>query len=202
GHDARAPALRGPTHVQRDEEHRPRPPARRREPGRQPLAGLSPRVLPAELAWGGECRGAGLRLGPGFLHHAGAAGRSARRLALDADRATGQRPHQLGPRVRAGGGAARADPARPDRLPALPRDRGLVQRGGGPVNGRRDGSAGADEWDIARLALYTLTGLILLFLLLPMFVIVPISFSSAKFLTFPPPGWSLQWYEKYFTSPA
>jgi len=70
------------------------------------------------------------------------------------------------------------------------------------VNGWRDGRAGPGDWDIARLALYTLTGLILLFLLLPMFVIVPISFSSAKFLTFPPPGWSLQWYEKYFTSPA
>lgn len=56
------------------------------------------------------------------------------------------------------------------------------------------------EWDVATGILYAVSGLVLLFLILPMFVIVPISFSSAKFLTFPPPGWSLQWYAKYFTS--
>jgi putative spermidine/putrescine transport system permease protein len=31
-----------------------------------------------------------------------------------------------------------------------------------------------------------------------MFVIIPISFSSARYLTFPPPGLSLQWYQGYF----
>jgi putative spermidine/putrescine transport system permease protein len=63
-------------------------------------------------------------------------------------------------------------------------------------------SAGEGAWDPAGVALYGAAGSVLLFLLLPIFVIVPISFSSAKFLTFPPPGWSLQWYVKYFTSPA
>ncbi len=42
---------------------------------------------------------------------------------------------------------------------------------------------------------------ILAFLALPTFVVVPISFSAAKYLSFPPPGWSLQWYERYFGSP-
>jgi putative spermidine/putrescine transport system permease protein len=41
---------------------------------------------------------------------------------------------------------------------------------------------------------------ILIFLILPILIVVPISFSSAMFLTFPPPGFSLQWYEKYFTN--
>ncbi len=42
--------------------------------------------------------------------------------------------------------------------------------------------------------------LVLAFLALPTFVVLPISFSAAKYLTFPPPGWSLQWYDRYFGS--
>jgi putative spermidine/putrescine transport system permease protein len=34
----------------------------------------------------------------------------------------------------------------------------------------------------------------------PLAVVLPISFSAAKYLTFPPPGWSLQWYARYFGS--
>ena len=40
----------------------------------------------------------------------------------------------------------------------------------------------------------------LVFLAAPLAVVVPISFSAAKYLTFPPPGWSLQWYARYFGS--
>lgn len=40
------------------------------------------------------------------------------------------------------------------------------------------------------------------FLVSPLLIIVPISFSSSRFLEFPPPGLSLQWYEAYFTSNA
>jgi putative spermidine/putrescine transport system permease protein len=40
----------------------------------------------------------------------------------------------------------------------------------------------------------------LVFLIGPLFVIVPVSFSSAQYLTFPPPGFSLQWYERFFGS--
>lgn len=40
---------------------------------------------------------------------------------------------------------------------------------------------------------------ILLFLILPVFIIIPISFSSSQYLTFPPPGFSLQWYQKFFS---
>ena len=47
---------------------------------------------------------------------------------------------------------------------------------------------------------YFLCAIIFLFLILPIFVIIPISFSSARFLQFPPQGFSLQWYADYFGS--
>jgi putative spermidine/putrescine transport system permease protein len=37
-----------------------------------------------------------------------------------------------------------------------------------------------------------------LYLALPTLVVIPLSFSSAAFLTFPPPGWSTRWYENFF----
>jgi len=37
-----------------------------------------------------------------------------------------------------------------------------------------------------------LVAIILLYLVFPVFVVVPVSFSSAKYLQFPPPGWSLR----------
>lgn len=42
----------------------------------------------------------------------------------------------------------------------------------------------------------------LLWLIIPVVIIVPMSFSSARFLAFPPPGWSLRWYESYLGDPA
>lgn len=42
---------------------------------------------------------------------------------------------------------------------------------------------------------------VLAFLMFPVFVVVPISFSAATYLQFPPEHWSLQWYEKYFSDP-
>jgi putative spermidine/putrescine transport system permease protein len=47
-----------------------------------------------------------------------------------------------------------------------------------------------------------LVALVLFFLVFPVFVVVPVSFSSAKYLQFPPPGWSLQWYENYLIRPG
>jgi putative spermidine/putrescine transport system permease protein len=41
---------------------------------------------------------------------------------------------------------------------------------------------------------------VLLFLLLPILVIVPLSFSNSSFLVYPIPGWSLKWYENLFGS--
>jgi len=49
-----------------------------------------------------------------------------------------------------------------------------------------------------RLWLYLLTALTLLFLVAPVIVIVPMSFSGSRFLDFPPKVWSLRWYDRFF----
>jgi putative spermidine/putrescine transport system permease protein len=41
---------------------------------------------------------------------------------------------------------------------------------------------------------------VLVFLLLPILVIVPLSFADSSFLVYPIPGWSLKWYHNLFTS--
>lgn len=51
-----------------------------------------------------------------------------------------------------------------------------------------------------KLALWTFGILVLLFLLLPILVVVPLSFSSGSFLTYPLPGLSLRWYQSFFAS--
>lgn len=50
----------------------------------------------------------------------------------------------------------------------------------------------------ADVAIFGVAGLVLAYLLFPVLVVVLISFSSARFLAFPPPGFSLQWFEKVF----
>ena len=52
---------------------------------------------------------------------------------------------------------------------------------------------------VARWVLYVVVGLIILYLIFPILVVIPLSFSSAHYLTFPPPGFSLQWYHKFFS---
>ena len=54
----------------------------------------------------------------------------------------------------------------------------------------------------ARIILYVISALVLVYLILPVLIIAPISFSSARFLTFPPPSFSLRWYQQYFANPA
>jgi putative spermidine/putrescine transport system permease protein len=56
---------------------------------------------------------------------------------------------------------------------------------------------------IERVWYYTLRGLcalVLLFLVLPVLVIIPLSFNSGSFLVYPLQGFSLQWYHDLFTS--
>jgi ABC-type spermidine/putrescine transport system permease subunit II len=67
-----------------------------------------------------------------------------------------------------------------------------------------DGSAAArraDEGVLARYALALFAGAVVLFLCLPIAVVVPMSFSSASSLEFPPPGFSLRWYQSFFGDP-
>jgi putative spermidine/putrescine transport system permease protein len=43
--------------------------------------------------------------------------------------------------------------------------------------------------------------LMIAFLVLPTLLVIPLGFTSSQFLEFPPPGYSLQWFETYFSSP-
>ncbi len=52
-----------------------------------------------------------------------------------------------------------------------------------------------------RRALATAGVLGLVFLAVPILIVIPMSFSSAKALTFPPPSFSLRWYEAFFGDP-
>ena len=42
----------------------------------------------------------------------------------------------------------------------------------------------------------------LVFLLLPIVIIIPLSLGESRFLEFPPSAWSLHWYRVFFTVPA
>ena len=56
---------------------------------------------------------------------------------------------------------------------------------------------------IERIWYFTLRGLAvltLLYLILPVLAIVPLSFSSSTFLVYPIPGWSLRWYQNLIAS--
>ena len=48
-----------------------------------------------------------------------------------------------------------------------------------------------------QVGLYVWCALVFAFLMLPLFIVFPISFSSSSYLQFPPPGWSLRWYMAY-----
>ena len=55
---------------------------------------------------------------------------------------------------------------------------------------------------LARVLLAGVVGLVLVYLILPQFVIVPLSFSDKSYLSFPPTGWSVQWYQRMAENPA
>ena len=40
--------------------------------------------------------------------------------------------------------------------------------------------------------------LVLLYLVFPILVVIPLSFSAGTYLSFPPPGFSLRWYANFF----
>lgn len=52
----------------------------------------------------------------------------------------------------------------------------------------------------ARLWLYAVAALVLIFLVLPTLIVIPMSFSASQYLEFPPREWSLRWYRGYFDS--
>ena len=53
---------------------------------------------------------------------------------------------------------------------------------------------------IAHWALRIFVGAVLLFLIAPILAIMPLSFNSETFFTYPMPGYSLKWYHEFFTN--
>jgi putative spermidine/putrescine transport system permease protein len=56
------------------------------------------------------------------------------------------------------------------------------------------------RWTRVSLGIYCAG--VLAFLILPLLIVVPVSFSSAAYLQFPPPGLSTRWYHSYFSDPT
>ena len=52
--------------------------------------------------------------------------------------------------------------------------------------------------DYSRRSLWVVAGIVIFFLAAPTFFIIPVSFTEEGFLTWPPKGFSLQWYETVF----
>lgn len=50
---------------------------------------------------------------------------------------------------------------------------------------------------LGRWGFYAFCGAVFLYLMLPVLVVVPMSFSSSRYLQFPPPGLSLRWYTNF-----
>lgn len=60
----------------------------------------------------------------------------------------------------------------------------------------------AGEWLslMRRPLLWAAAIAVLIFLVLPLVVVIPLAFSNAAYLTFPPPSYSLRWFEKFFSN--
>lgn len=52
-----------------------------------------------------------------------------------------------------------------------------------------------------RRSLGVLTGIVLTFLMLPLIYMVVLSLGNSRWMAFPPPGWTLQWYRQIFGNP-
>ena len=48
-----------------------------------------------------------------------------------------------------------------------------------------------------RLWLYLVCFLVMCFLVIPSFIVIPMSFSASQYLEFPPKQWSIRWYDHY-----
>lgn len=53
---------------------------------------------------------------------------------------------------------------------------------------------------LSQVLFVVLVAAILLYLILPVLIVVPMSFSEARFLQFPPKEWSFRWYAAFFNS--
>jgi putative spermidine/putrescine transport system permease protein len=54
---------------------------------------------------------------------------------------------------------------------------------------------------ILRVGLWLFSFLVLLYLIAPLLAVIPLSFSSSSYLSYPIPAFSLRWYDDFFSSP-
>jgi putative spermidine/putrescine transport system permease protein len=128
-----------------------------------------------------------------ILHHAGTGRRAERSDDVELHLALHQSRTELGPRGRFGRGAFDGDDWHLSGVPAS--------------GGRREPEVRLDMWlptyatpleRVARVALVAFAAAILAFLIAPLFVVAPLSFSRDPFFTFPVPAWSTRWYVDFF----
>src|SRR5690348_11199930 len=53
-----------------------------------------------------------------------------------------------------------------------------------------------------RALLLAFCAIVALWLAAPSLVVIPLSFTDKASFTFPPSGWSMQWYRKFFSDPS
>ena len=58
------------------------------------------------------------------------------------------------------------------------------------------------RYRIGRVVLGAVVVLILVYLILPQFIVVPLAFSDQSYLAFPPTGWSTKWFSRIAENPA
>ncbi len=137
---------------------------------------------------------AGLRPVDQRLRDALADGRHQRTDPAHADRPAGR--HQLQSELR---GCARRHPAA-----GLAGHRRRLQPHSGTAVGREgDGMSVARNrrpFDAGRAAYLALNALLLAFLLLPIVIVLVFALNPTPYISFPPVGVSLRWFEKFFTS--
>lgn len=54
---------------------------------------------------------------------------------------------------------------------------------------------------VTKIVLWTISIIVAIWLVAPTLIVIPLSFTDKPSLVFPPTGWSLRWYESFFTNP-
>ncbi|WGI24276.1 hypothetical protein QEN58_13140 [Halomonas alkaliantarctica] len=58
-----------------------------------------------------------------------------------------------------------------------------------------------NKLSLSRISFIGYVIVVLIFLILPLLVVVPMSFSDSRFLSFPPSSFSFRWYDTFFNNP-
>lgn len=59
-----------------------------------------------------------------------------------------------------------------------------------------------NKLSLSRISFIGYVVVVLIFLILPLLIVVPMSFSDSRFLSFPPRSFSFRWYDTFFNNPG